>query len=463
VTDQGNRLIRLDDVSSLSRKANLAHHKLHLNPRLTNLLEIMQADIPLVRAAGSYVWDAEGNKFLDFFSGFAALNLGHNPPHVIRAIDKVRLMPNLVEGVSLHQGALAYNLAQLAPGGLNRVFFANSGAEVVDASIKLARASTGRTKLVACQSGFHGRSIGALSLMNNPDYHDPFLPLLQDVILVPFGDTQALEGALCSGDVASFIVEPIQGEAGMIVPPSGYLRHARELCTRYGSLLVMDEIQTGMARTGTMFAIEHEEVIPDVLLIGKSLGGGVMPLSALLTTETTWNAAKGGTPRSPFHTSTFGGNTWACAAGLATLEVILDERLAERAASSGAYLMERLRQVQARCPIIRDVRGRGLMIGIELAPATRYLPTLAMNGMLNELSRKYFSSLIIAALYSEYRVFTAFTLNNPNVLRVQPPLCVREDELNYFVDSLENTLRRLSNFPKAAIRFLPRLIRALHA
>lgn len=458
----GNRtsLITLGEALRLNERQSVVYHRRHLNARLTALLELIKADKPLVRASGAHFWDSEGNQYLDFLCGYAALSLGHNHPRVCEAVDKVKALPNLVEGLSLLAGALAHNLAALAPGVLQRVYFANSGAEVVDAAIKLARAATGRLKLVACHKGFHGRTIGALSVMDRREYCEPFAPLLAGVVFVPFGDSEALEAVLRRCDVAGFIVEPIQGEAGIIVPPAGYLAAARELCTRYGTLLVADEIQTGLGRTGTMFAVECEDVVPDVLLLGKALGGGVMPLSALLTTDALWRASKGGTARSPFHTSTFGGNTRACAAALATLEVLTEERLTERAAASGAYLLDRLRDLQRRQPLIAEVRGRGLMIGIEFAPATRGLATLATRGLLNRLSKSYMSNLVIMRLLNRYRLMTAFTLNNLNVLRLEPPLNIEQEHLDYFVASLDETLQRLGSFTRAALRSWPLLLRA---
>jgi len=367
-------------------------------------------------------------------------------------MDRIKTLPNLVEGLSVLEGALAHNLATLAPGALQRVYFANSGTETVDAAIKLARAVTGRAKLVACHNGFHGRSIGALSLMDRRELRESFAPLLTDVAFVPFGDAEALEAVLGKRDVAGFLVEPIQGEAGIILPPPGYLQTARDLCTHYGTLFIVDEIQTGLGRTGTMFAIDYEQVIPDVLLLGKALGGGIMPLSALLTTDALWRRGKGGTPLSPFHPSTFGGNTRACAAGLATLEVLLDERLPERAATQGTYLLDQLRHLQRRYALIADVRGRGLMIGIEFAPATRGPLTLITGGRLNQLSHNYLSGLILTDLLTQHHIMTAYTLNNPNVLRLEPPLNIEREHLDYLVASLDNTLKKIGNFTRAALR-----------
>lgn len=460
MTGSNASLITLEEALCLDQQQNVAYHRRHLNSRLTALLELIKADRPLVRASGPYFWNRDGNQYLDFLAGYAALSLGHNHPRVCEAVDKVKTLPNLVEGLSLLAGALAHNLAALAPGTLQRVYFANSGAEVVDAAIKLARAATSRVKLVACHRGFHGRTIGALSVMDRREYSEPFAPLLADVAFVPFGDSEVLEAVLRRRDVAGFIVEPIQGEAGIILPPAGYLKAARELCTHYGTLLIADEIQTGLGRTGMMFAVEWEDVVPDVLLLGKSLGGGIMPLSALLTTDALWHASKGGTARSPFHTSTFGGNTRACAAGLATLEVLTSERLTERAAALGAYLLDRLRDLQRRQPLIADVRGRGLMIGVEFAPATRGLATFVTGGLIDRLSHEYLTGLILMRLLNQHRVMTAFTLNNPNVLRLEPPLNIKQEHLDYFVASLNETLQKQGSFTRAALRSWRLLLRA---
>jgi putrescine aminotransferase len=459
VTGDATPLITLEEALHLDRRQNIVYHRRHLNPRYVTLLKLVDLDRLFVRASGVHVWDSDGNQYVDFLGGFAALSVGYNHPRICAAIDKVGEWPNLVEGLNVLAGALAHNLAVLTQSELQRVYFANSGAEVVDAAIKLARAATGRKKLVACHKGFHGRTIGALSVMDRPEYHDPFVPLLTDVAFVPFGDSEALEAVLRRRDVAGFIVEPIQGEAGIIVPPEGYLRAARELCTRYGTLLIADEIQTGLGRTGKMFAVEYEDVVPDVLLLGKVLGGGVMPLSALLTTDDLWRASKGGTDRSPFHTPTFGGNTHACAAGLATLEVLVTERLSERAAASGAYLLDQLRALQRRQPLIAEVRGRGLMIGIEFTPATRGLLTLMTGGLINRLSRTFLTGMIIKRLLVKHRIVTSFTLNDLNVLRLQPPLNIERGHLDHVVESLEEVLENLRSFSWAAMRHVPDLIR----
>ncbi|MCB0199917.1 MAG: aspartate aminotransferase family protein [Anaerolineae bacterium] len=456
-------LYSLAQALELGRTRNSALHRSHLNPRHVALAELVQIDKPLIRAYGPFFWDSDGNQYLDFLGGFAALLLGHNHPRLNRALRQVDELPGLVEGLSILSAALAHNLAVLAPGDLNRVYFANSGAEVVDAAIKLARAATGRTRLVACSKGFHGRTVGALSLMDRREYHDPFAPLLAGVRIVPFGDTDALEAALCRSDVAACVVEPIQGEGGIVVPPAGYLTAARALCTQYGTLLVVDEVQTGLGRTGRLFAVNAEAVIPDVLLLGKALGGGVMPLSALLTTDRLYFASKGNTVRTPFHTSTYGGNSRACAVGLAMLEVLIEEDLVQQAHVSGDYFLARLRDVQRRQPLIADVRGSGLMIGVEFVSATRGLATLATAGLVNRLSRDFLSALIIQRMLVHHRVFLGMTLNNSNVIRFQPPLNVEKKYIDYVISTFEETLDFIGSFPRAALRAVPDLVDLMRA
>lgn len=455
-----DHLISIDRALRLTPAENAAYHRRHVNPRLATLLELIGAGKPLVRASGSYYWDSDGTRVLDFLSAFGALPFGHNPAAVHAAVDRVSELPNLVEGLSLLSGALAHNLAQIAPATLTRVFFANSGTEVVDAAVKLAKAATGRPGLVACRGAFHGRSIGALSLMDGPTHQQPFGALLPDVSHVGFGDLEALERVLSKRTVAALLIEPVQAEAGMVVPPDGYLHAARDICAHYGTLFVADEVQTGLCRTGCVFAVDHEQVIPDVLLLGKALGGGVMPLSALLTSDTLFRDAGGGTAKSPFHESTYAANTRACAAGMATLHLLLAEKMHVRAASAGAYLIGRLRDLQSVCPTIAAVRGRGLMVGIEWAPPMACVATRPVSGVVNRLSHEYFSGLVIRELLTNHRIMTAYTLNNPNVLRLQPALDVTREQIDTVVESLATVLSSRWNLARVAGRSWTALLKA---
>ncbi|MBT9142033.1 MAG: Putrescine aminotransferase [Dehalococcoidia bacterium] len=416
--------------------------KNYMNPGLCTLLGLLDLDKLYVRAEGVYVWDSEGNRYLDFLGGFGSLNLGHNHPRILAALEQVKTMPNLLQAsMGMCASALAHNLAQIAPGKLNNTFFCNSGAEAVEGAIKLARISTGRTRIISCNSGFHGKTLGSLSVTGREKYQKGFEPLLPDCSMVKFCDLEELEEQLKTKDVAGFIVEPIQGEGGIIVPEQGYLKAVEVLCRRYGTLLIMDEIQTGLGRTGKMFAVEHDNVEPDILCLAKSLGGGIMPIGAVITTQEIWNKAYGGIEKCLLHTSTFGGNTWAAAAGIATLEVIYEEDLAARAAESGDYLMSGLRSLQKRYPIIADVRGRGLLVGIEFEqPAKGVLAKVA--GAVNKLSAEYLGAMVAGVLLNQYKIITAYTLNNPNVIRFEPPLIVIKEQLDVLLQALDEIFEK---------------------
>ncbi|MBS4007441.1 MAG: aspartate aminotransferase family protein [Clostridium sp.] len=434
--------IKLAELASLSRSQVRENFKNYMNPGLCTLLGLLDLDKLYVRAEGVYVWDSEGNRYLDFLGGFGSLNLGHNHPRILDALEQVKNMPNLLQAsMGMAASALAHNLAQITPGKLNNTFFCNSGAEAVEGAIKLARIATGRTRIISCVSGFHGKTLGSLSVTGREKYQKGFEPLLPDCSMVKFCGLGELEEQLKANDVAGFIVEPIQGEGGIIVPEQGYLKAVETLCRRYGTLLIVDEIQTGLGRTGKMFAVEYDHVEPDILCLAKSLGGGIMPIGAVITTQEIWNKAYGGIEKCLLHTSTFGGNTWAAAAGIATLEVIHEEDLAARAAELGDYLMDGLRSLQKQYPIIADVRGKGLLIGIEFEqPAKGVLAKVA--GAVNKLSAEYLGAMVAGVLLNQYKIITAYTLNNPNVIRFEPPLIVTKEQLDVLLQALEEIFEK---------------------
>src|SRR3954453_19692954 len=346
----------------------------HLGSSLVDVLRILGFDKDYVSAQGPYLYDSAGRAYLDFHTGEGFASLGHNHPDV-RDVLQSTLAANLVDGVQLHYSALAGMLAealsQRLPSGLDAVFFASSGAEAVDSAMKFARAATRRPRLISCDSSFHGVTLGPLSLVGDEFFKEGFGPLLPGCDRVPFGDLERHEAQLRAKDVAAFIVEPIQGRM-VTVPPPGYLQAAQALCRRYGTLFVVDEIQTGLGRTGAWFALEEWGLEPDFVLVGKALSGGAMPVAAMVPRRAIHDQAVGTLERSYVHQSTFGRNRLSMAAGLAALRIIERDGLVEHADRMGTLLREGLAELQRRHEMVKEVRGRGLMIGIELrAPSSR--------------------------------------------------------------------------------------------
>ncbi len=441
-----DEFISLSDALKQNREQVIESHKSYLNSWLATMLRLLDFDKQFVKAEGIHVWDSEGNQYLDFLGAYGALNLGHNHPRILAALEQVRELPNLLQAsLGTMAGVLANNLAVVTPGNLNRSFFGNSGAEAVEGALKLARAATGRQDVIYCDGSFHGKTLGALSVTGREKYQKAFQPLLPGCTSVPFGNLEALESKLEQKTAAAFIAEPIQGEGGIILPPEGYLSGARELCSRYGTLLIIDEIQTGLGRTGEMFACQHEGVIPDILCLAKSLGGGVMPIGVYISTDEVWGKAYGSIDKALLHTSTFGGNTWATAAAVETLEVIYDENLPKKANDSGIYLLDGLQKLKEKYPLIKEVRGRGLMLGIEFSQPEG-LAAKASFGLVNKLSEEYLGSMIAGELLNKYQIITAYTLNNPNVIRLEPPLNVTREQIDDLLRALEEILSSHKGF-----------------
>lgn len=419
------------------------NYKEFVNPYLVKMLGLIGFNKSFVRAEGTKVWDNTGKQYVDFLGGYGALNLGHNPRAILEAIKKIMDRPNILQAaLNPIAAALAKNIAAITPGELRMTFFSNSGAEAVEGAIKTARAATGRKKLLYCEGSFHGKTLGALSITGREKYRTPFQPLLEDVFHVSFGDMESLKNALAGEAVAAFILEPIQGEGGIIVPPEGYLQQARTLCDRSGTLLIVDEVQTGFGRTGKLFACEHENIVPDILCLAKSLGGGVIPIGATVAKESVWNRAYGSMEKCLLHTSTFGGNSMAAAAGMAALQEIYEQGLVEQSNQKGKYFIDRLKNLQKEYPIIKDVRGKGLMIGLEFH---------TMGGIFKKLSEEYVGALVAGELLNRYGLITAYTLNNPNVIRLEPPLIITYEEIDYMVDALEAICKRHKNFFSLAL------------
>jgi putrescine aminotransferase len=405
----------------------IASFEKHVNPSLSGLLRFMGFETVEDHAEGAFVYDSSGERYIDCLGGFGTFALGHRPKAVAAAVhDQLDRMPMssrlLFNGP---QAMLAERLAEVTPGDLQYTFFGNSGAEAVEGALKLARFATRRARIVSTINAFHGKTLGALSASGRDTYREPFLPLVPGFTHVPVGDADALAAAV-DGEIAAVILEPIQGEAGVIVPPDGYLTTARELCDRHGALLILDEVQTGFGRTGKLFACEHEGVVPDVMTLGKALGGGVMPIGAFVARPQHWAMFE----ENPLmHSSTFGGNPLACRAGLASVDAIIEGKLPERAAVLGARAKARLAAIaDEHSDIITDVRGRGLMLGLSFMDSD-------------------VGGLVIAGL-AQRKVLVGYTLNNPSVVRFQPPLVIEEpvldQALDLFADAVTQTKAMLA-------------------
>lgn len=445
-----------NNAMALSPEEIKSMYSEYLNPGLARVLRMLNFDKKFIRASGVNVWDSDGNEYLDFLGGYGALSLGHNPPRVVEAIRAVldAGIPNLIQAsMNGITASLGEALAAIAPGDLQHSFFCNSGTEAVEGALKTARIASGKTKIISTHGAFHGKTFGSLSASGREKYKKPFVPLLQGFEQVPYGDAGALEEKLKDRDVAAFIVEPIQGEGGVIVPPEGYLRDLRKLCSQYDVLLILDEIQTGLARTGRMFAVMWEDVIPDIMTVSKTLGGSLVPLGAFISTRSVWEKAYGSTETCMLHSSTFGGGAVACAVGLATINAIVEMDLPAQAEKKGIYLMNRLKEVGDRRGLLKEIRGKGLMIGMEFEQPSGWTAKLT-----GKLYHEYMTSLIAGMLMNEYRIITAYTLNNPTVIRVQPPLIVSYEQMNRFVDALDQLLAGHKNLPEFLMKSLKNMI-----
>ena len=341
-------------------------HARHLNEQLVRVLKTIGYDVGFQKGQGQYLFDRDGARYLDLLSGFGVFAIGRNHPVLRQALKSVldSDLPNLVQlDVSTLAGVLAERLLKYVP-YLDKVFFANSGAECVEAAIKFARGATGRPGIVYCAHAYHGLTYGALSLTDDSNFRGGFQPLLPGCTSIPFNDLAALEQALSSREVAAFIFEPIQGK-GVNMPTDEFLPGAAALCRKYGTLMVADEIQTGMGRTGRFLAVEHWNVEPDMVLLSKALSGGHVPVGAVLTRKNIFDKIFNQMDRAVVHGSTFAKNDLAMAAGLATLEVIESERLVDNAARRGERLLAFFQDLASRYELVKDVRGKGLMIGLE--------------------------------------------------------------------------------------------------
>lgn len=414
----------------------------YVNPSFIKLLGLLGFGRVYARAEGVQLWDVEGKSYLDCLAGFGSVNIGHNHPQLIAHLhDLLSAQPLHFCHVGPAQEAaqLAKALAELLPEPLKISLFANSGAEAVEAALKLARAATGRKGFISCQGGFHGTSFGTLSLMGVERKRKLFEPLLEHCQQIPFGDLVALETALQTSQPAAFLVEPIQAEGGIILPPIGYLSEAKKLCQQHGTLLILDEIQTGLGRTGSWFAFQQENMVPDILCLAKALSGGIAAISAAITSRHLFNQAYGTVEKFDLHSSTFQGNAFSCAAAYKTLQIIQQKNLVTASAERGEQLLQGLKRQLSGHPLVKDIRGRGLLVGIEFgATADYWVGKLAPN-LVDTISEQMFGQWVAVKLL-EAGILCQPTSAQWNVLRLEPPLTMSETEINQVIKTIVNVL-----------------------
>jgi len=437
------------DLFARHERERYAMHQRHLNGQMVKVLQAIGYDVGFCRGQGQYLYDREGARYLDLLSGFGVFAIGRNHPTLRDALKSVldSDLPNLVQmDVSTLAGILAERLLARVPYA-DKVFFANSGAESVEAAIKFARAATGRPGIVYCDHAFHGLSYGALSLNGDDIFRGGFEPLLPECVRVPFNDLAALEKALHSKKIAAFIVEPIQGK-GVILPADDYLREAAELCRRHGTLFVADEIQTGLGRTGRFLAVEHWNVEPDMVLLAKSLSGGHVPVGAVLAKKHIFEKVFSRMDRAVVHGSTFGKNDLAMAAGIATLDVLASESLIENAARMGERLLRGFAEMNDRYELMHEVRGKGLMIGIEFGQPQSFKLKSSWN-IIEAANKGLFCQLITIPLLKEHKILCQVAGHASHTVKLLPPLVISEADCDWILSAFDSVVAESHRVPGA--------------
>ena len=431
-------------------RSSLATQSLYaetVNPQWVRLLDLLGMNVRYQRCEGCELYAEDGTRYLDFLSGYCVHNTGHNHPHIIEALKQEldRSGPAMLQShVPELAGELSQRLCALAGGGLTKTFFCSSGSEGVEAAIKFARATTKRNGLLFCEGAFHGLTCGALSMMDNPFWSEGFGPLLAGTQAIPFDDLAALEEQLKTRKYAAFFVEPVQSEGGICVPALGYLRAAQQLCQRYGTLLVLDEVQTGMFRTGRFLAGHHFDVQPDMVVLAKALSGGLIPVGAVLMKDEIYDAVYSTLQRAIVHTSTFSENALAMRAGLATLEVLEHENLGDRSTRLGNLLRESLNNALGQYEMFAGTRGLGLLSGIEFRSPTTLGQRLAFQAF-RAIHHGMFGQMLVMRLFRQEKILTQMCGNNFMVLKTAPPLVANEETIETFVAAAERVVSDMHN------------------
>ncbi len=413
----------------------------YLNNQMVRVLKTIGYDRHYKRALGQYLYDQDGTEYLDLLSGFGVFAIGRNHPTVIEALKETLTleMPNLVQlDVSILSGLLGREILKTTPDNLDKIFFCNSGTEAVEAAIKFARYTTKRDKIVYCEHGYHGLTMGSLSLNGENIFREGFGSLLPNCSAVPFNDIEALERALSGKDVAAFIVEPVQGK-GVNVPDDNYLPEVERLCKKYGTLFVADEVQTGLGRTGKFWACEHWGVQPDMICMAKALSGGFVPVGAVAMTHKIMDTVYNRMDRAVVHGSTFAKNNMAMAAGLATLHVMEQEKLVENSLTVGTDIINSLNALAPKYEFLKEARGKGMMIAIEFH-APKSLTLRAGWTMIEAANKGLFCQMITIPLFKEQHILTQVAGHGMNVVKLLPPLNLTQKDRDHIVSSFDKTI-----------------------
>jgi ornithine--oxo-acid transaminase len=431
----------------------MALNNRYLNQQMGRIVRTVGFDRVWTGGEGAHLIDSEGHRYLDLFGGHGVFAVGRNHPEVVAAMEDVleartANLPQL--GVTLLNGVLAEQLLARAPGSVGAMMPANTGAEAVEGAIKIARAATGRARILYAEGAFHGLTLGALSLNGNPEFREGFGPLVPGCDMVPFGDLDALERELRAGDVAAFVIEPIQGK-GVTLPAPGYLQDAQSLCHAAGTLFVCDEVQTGVGRTGRLLALEHWGLEPDMICLSKALSGGFVPIGAVLVSRPAFERVFDRMKRAVRHGSTFGGNDLAAAAALATLRALEREDLIAHARRMGELLLDLTRPLVDRYEVVRDVRGLGLMWGIELGPPEAN-GRLSVWSAIERAQPGVFSQLVTVPLFHDHRIFCQVAGRRMNVIKALPALVIEESEIRRFAAALEEVVAGAEHVSRAMMR-----------
>ncbi len=443
------------------RGENYELHDKYMNRTLATVLKTIGFDKCYARAEGAYLYDAEGNDYLDFLTGYGVYGMGRNHPVIAKAIkDAIDMqLPNMVQlDCALLSGLLAERLVKLLDNRLTACFFCNSGTEANEGAVKFARAHTKRSRILSLEGGYHGLSYGSLSLTVTPHFQEGYGPFIPGFDCVKYGDLNALEEKLKNRDVAAFIFECVQGH-GVRYPHDDYFQKAQELCRKYGTLVIADEVQTGLGRTGKMFAFRHWNLDPDIVTIAKALSGGYVPAAAFVTTREIHQSSFSALDRCVVHSTTFGRNNLAMVCGLASIHVLESEGLVENCAKMGAMLMERLNALKQKHSFIKEVRGLGLIIAVEFQEPQGLAQKLAWKG-LKAANNALFTQMIVTSLMDKHRILTQVANHGLDAIKILPPFIIGEREVDRFVNALDEVLTNASNVTGPLWKFGTRLVKA---